>query len=95
MRLVKNNGEIVVFRHYDHFRQTVSKGHPRKIILEVAGSFAHLTVLAKEGRLTITFPSVASMKKALANWRSLEGIQMVVNGRKRGRVSRHNPELIA
>ena len=95
MKLVKNNGKIVVFRHHDHFRQAVSKGHPRRIILEVVGSFAHLTVLAKEGRLTITYPSVAAMKKALANWRSLEGIPMIVNGKKRGCVSRNNPELIA
>lgn len=94
MRLITTDGRGFDFRHYEHFRGAVSKSRPRRVYLDLRGDRGHLTVLAEVGRLTMTFPSVRALKRALGNWVSLFGLPLFVDGARRGIVDKHNPVLI-
>jgi hypothetical protein len=93
MRLITKAGEVREFRHYEYFRSAVSRGNPRKVYLTTAGRSGKLTVLADEGRLVVAYPSVDTAKRALANWISLHGLPLCVDGKACGKIGRHNPNL--
>ena len=94
MRLVTTEGKVFNFRHYEQFRSAVSRSRPRRVCLELCENRGVLIVLAESGSLTMTFPSVSAVKRALCNWISLVGLPLFVDGVRCGHVNKNNPILI-
>ena len=90
MKFVDLDGVANVVRHYDKFRVLISKGRPSLVVVRGQGG---LEVHLQEGVASMDFPSRDVLKTALANWRSLYGLRLVV-GNASGVRLLHNDRLI-
>lgn len=89
------DGSVFRYRHHEHFRRAVAEGGAKRVRLILAGPLCKMSVAGDDGVFVMRFPTSRSLRRAVSNWLSLQGLGLSINGRPCGVVCRNNPELTA